>query len=188
MTTEPSVSKRRTGLPLGLLGVGLFLGLGALQMRYLGSPNDHSLALVAATLGLLAAVSFGTAALLFWMARRPLAPRLAKAVVAYNVMLGVLGFGLLEAALEFYFLLALSSPPADQPLWKGFVLGSLIAGAVSLALAALRVARARWAYRLTFAFSVVILIWIPLGTALALYWLLYVRRLEQPEAMPLQRV
>jgi len=177
---EPTASKRRTGLPLGLLGVGLFLGLGALQMRPVGPSNDPSLALVAGTLGLLAAVSFGTAALLFWVARRPQRQQAAKAVVAYNVILGVLGFGLLEAALEFYFLLVLSSPPAEQPLWKGFALGALIAGAVSLALAALRVARARWAYRLTFAFSVVTLIWIPLGTALALYWLLYVRRLENP--------
>jgi hypothetical protein len=137
----------------------------------------------ALSLCLLFVFPFGTALSIYWLTRvreREISCSSAaeRARFLYTVALYVLALLLVDAALVFRFVL---HPGPDDDILRAFFPGFLVMASLFLAVALLRSGRSysRLAYGATFGLNVLVVLWFPLGTALALVWFLSVRKHEK---------
>jgi uncharacterized membrane protein YidH (DUF202 family) len=145
---------------------------------------------VAAALPATAAVSFcllfapplGTILSLYWL--KKVKPREAtpqdpphRAWFNYTVALYILGLVMLDMVLVFRYAQGLPGP--EDHLLEMFTWGGLILALATLAIGALRSTRSARAHSATFALNALLVLWFPLGTALALLWFFAVRKHEQ---------
>lgn len=122
----------------------------------------------------------GTLLFLYWLLRvrqeerQP--PSRYKAVDRYTLIVFIVGFGLLIAAVTFLTLLP-GSGTGDLVRVLGYVYGGL--GLLFVAAGSIRCLDRRLGYYATFGLNILLTPLVPVGTALALYWLLAVRKQER---------
>jgi len=139
-------------------------------------------ATVALSFFLLLAFPLGTGLSVYWLTN--VKPREAipqdvseRNWFNYTVALYILGLLMLDATLVFRFVLG-SAGPEDQLL--GFIgLGVFIVALAAIVVGVLRSINLRWAHWATFILNMLLALWFPLGTALALVWFFGVRKHEK---------
>jgi hypothetical protein len=131
---------------------------------------------------LLIAFPIGTILSLYWLTN----VRQKEAVVLeesesvwfnYTVGLYILGLLLLDTALILQFVV--SSPGPESRALEILTLGVWIVGLAALAIAALRSFSVRGGHLATLILNVLVVLWFPLGTVLALIWFFAVRKHEK---------
>jgi hypothetical protein len=145
---------------------------------------------VAAALPATAALSFcllvapplGTILSLYWLKKvrpRELAPQDPphRAWFNYTVALYILGLVMLDMVLVLRYVQSLSGP--EDHLLEIFTWGGSILALAAIVVGALRSTRSAWAHSATFALNTLLVLWFPLGTALALLWFFGVRKHER---------
>jgi NADH:ubiquinone oxidoreductase subunit 3 (subunit A) len=139
-------------------------------------------ATVALSLCLLLVFPLGTAIFVYWFTR--VRPREAipqhtsqRTWFNYTVTLYILGLLMLDAALVFRFALG-SNGPEDQ-LLEFIELGIFVVALAAIVIGALRSTQLLWAHWATFILNVLLVLWFPLGTVLALFWFFGVRKHER---------
>ena len=145
---------------------------------------------VAAALPATAALSFcllfapplGTILSLYWL--KKVRPREStpqdpphRAWFNYTVALYILGLVMLDMVLVLRYVQALPGP--EDHLLEMFTWGGLILALATFAVGALRSTRSARAHSATFALNALLVLWFPLGTALALLWFFAVRKHER---------
>jgi hypothetical protein len=138
-------------------------------------------ATTALSLCMLFAFPFGTALSIYWLTR--VKPREAipqgvsrRTWFNYTVTLYILGLLLLDTALALRFTLG-SADSGDQLL--GFIeAGMSVLALAAILIAVLRSTKLRWAHWATFILNMLLLLWLPPGTVLALVWFFVVRKHE----------
>lgn len=197
-----------------LLGLGLLLLLGAVQLRFVfpASPSDPSTIFVsdflfllgfsclavaslrwarapqalpataALSLFLLIAFPFGTIVAIYWLVsvrpqEKPPQDISRRTWFRYTVALYVLGLLLLDTALVFR--LVLGSPGQLDRVLVWLEVGCLVVAAAAIAIAAARSTRLRGPHWATLVLNVLLALWFPVGTALALVWFFAVRKHEK---------
>jgi hypothetical protein len=93
------------------------------------------------------------------------------------VALYILGLLMLDMFLVLRYMQSLPGP--EDPWLEMFKWGGLILALATLAIGALRSTRSAWAHSATFALNALLVLWFPLGTALALMWFFAVRKHER---------
>jgi len=145
---------------------------------------------VAAALPATAAVSFcllfapplGTILSLYWLKKvRPREPTPQdpphRAWFNYTVALYILGLVMLDMVLVLRYVQGLPGP--EDHLLEMFTWGGLILALATFTVGALRSTRSARAHSATFALNALLVLWFPLGTALALLWFFAVRKHER---------
>jgi len=179
------VSDGGTGSPQrfvsSLLLLGGFACLVVALLRWMKASAALP-ATVALSFLLLLAFPFGTVVSIYWLTSvRPKEPtprdNLHRAWFQYTVALYIFGLFLLDGVLIIRYVLA--SSPGDGSAFEWLEWGMLAMALAIFLIASLRAAKPRWGYWATFIFSILILLWFPLGTGFALVWFLAVRRHEK---------
>jgi hypothetical protein len=129
----------------------------------------------------------GTLLFFYWLIlvrpgeRQP--PSRHRAADRYTTILFIVGLGLWISAVTF--LTLLPKPGATDFLGiLGYVYGGL--GFLFLAVGSIRCLGRRWGYSATFGLNVLLLLLVPVGTALSLYWFLSMRKreiVEEPDGL-----
>ena len=122
----------------------------------------------------------GTLLFLYWLLRvrqeerQP--PSRYKAVDRYTLIVFIVGFCLLISAVTFLTLLP-GSGTGDLFRVLGYVYGGL--GLLFVAAGSIRCLDRRLGYYATFGLNILLMLLVPVGTALSLYWFLSVRKQER---------
>jgi uncharacterized membrane protein YidH (DUF202 family) len=131
---------------------------------------------------LLVVPPFGTLLSLYWLKKvrpRELTPQDPphRAWFNYTVALYILGLVMLDMFLVLRYVQILPGP--EDRFLEILTWGGLILALAALAVGALRSSRSAWAHWATFALNALLVLWFPLGTALALVWFFGVRKHER---------
>lgn len=163
---------------LALLGLaGLTVSLLRWMRFPLALPMTAALSIV-----LLIAFPIGTILSLYWLTsvrqRESVDQGGSEGVwFNYTVALYIGGLMFLDAALVLRFVL--SSPGPESRVLELLTLGFWIAGLAALAIGALRSVHLRAGHLATLIFNSLLVLWVPLGTGLALIWFFAVRKHEK---------
>jgi hypothetical protein len=163
---------------LCLLG---FSCLAVSLLRWFRAPAALS-ATAALSLCLLFVFPLGTAMSVYWLNRvrpREVVPQNVsqRAWFNYTITLYILGLLMLDAALVLRF--ALGPNGSGDQLLELIELGMFVVALAAIVIGALRSTPLNWAHWATFIFNGLLVLWFPLGTALALFWFFGVRKHER---------
>ena len=173
-----------------LSNIILLLGFACIvvaALRFVWVPAGLP-ATAAISLFLLLSFPFGTALSIYWatfVRPKEAIPRSGSERIwfQYTVALHVMGLLVLSSALVPTFVIGLDGLGDPDPAFDrflqliGFALGAV--GMVAILAGVWRSANVLWGYRATLVFNVLIAVWIPAGTVLALVWLFVVRKHER---------
>ncbi|MFL6234333.1 MAG: hypothetical protein ACJ76N_14465 [Thermoanaerobaculia bacterium] len=139
-------------------------------------------ATAALSLCLLLAFPLGTGLSIYWLTRVKPRETISREVSErawfnYTVMLYILGLLMLDAALVFRFVLG--SAGSEDQLLSFIELGLFVVAFAAIVIGALRATTLPWVHWATFILNVLLALWFPLGTAVALVWFLAFRKHER---------